>query len=79
MEDKEQNKDTKQERFNSFMFGPGRDTHQSNQHQDTTTNPTSIDYGELMVNIDTLMESLQGFKPLFQKAYPLIEQFWKKK
>ncbi|WHY78970.1 hypothetical protein QNH20_07510 [Neobacillus sp. WH10] len=70
-----------QDRFTRFMFGPRREAHQHQPHhrQEPTHNQPSIDYGELMMNIDTLMESVRGLKPLFQKAYPIIEQFWKKK
>jgi len=67
----------KQDRFTRFMFGPRREPHH-NHHQEPHDQST-INYEELMINIDTLMESVRGLKPLFQKAYPFIEQFWKKK
>jgi len=66
-----------QDRFTSLMFGPRREPH-SQHHQEPVHNQSTIDYEELMVNIDNLMKSVRGLKPLFQKVYPFIEQFWKK-
>ncbi|MFK9094645.1 hypothetical protein [Bacillus salipaludis] len=70
-----------QDRFTNFMFGPLREQHQNHHqpHQEPIQNQSTIDYGELMMNIDNLMESVRGLKPLFLKVYPFIEQFWKKK
>ncbi|EKN65398.1 hypothetical protein BABA_20531 [Neobacillus bataviensis LMG 21833] len=74
---------TEQDRFTSFMFGSRRELHQRNhphhQHQEPEQNQSTINYEELMMNIDTLYESVRGLKPLFDKIYPVIEQFWKKK
>ncbi|MGG1676589.1 hypothetical protein ACIFOT_12675 [Neobacillus sp. NRS-1170] len=73
------------DRFTSFMFGPRRPQHERNQlfgnrhSQNSHQNQSDIDYEQLMMNIDALWESIQGFKPLFQKFYPFIQQFWKKK
>ncbi|MFJ7729367.1 hypothetical protein ACIQXV_25005 [Neobacillus sp. NPDC097160] len=70
-----------QDRFTNLMFGPRREPHQNHHqpHQEPIQNQSTIDYGELMMNIDNLMESVRGLKPLFLKVYPFIEQFWKKK
>ncbi|WP_066071126.1 hypothetical protein [Neobacillus soli] len=79
MEEQHIEKHEYQDRFTSFMFGGRGDYQQKEQHEEPIIKQPTINYEELMVNIDTLMESLQGFKPLFKKVYPFIEQFWKKK
>ena len=71
--------DTEQDRFTSFMFGSRRRNQPHQQHQEPVQNQSTINYEELMMNIDALYESVQGLKPLFNKIYPFIEQFWKKK
>jgi hypothetical protein len=58
------------------MFGPRRDRHQRKEHQqELNSNQNFIDFEQLMIHIDTLMESTRDYKPLFQK---FIKQFWKK-
>jgi hypothetical protein len=76
-EDKQNNEVLPEERFARFMFG-GKREHRSEQ-QTQTNNQSSIDYGTILENIDILMESAQNLKPVFNKVYPYIEQFWKKK
>ncbi|MFZ7944580.1 MULTISPECIES: hypothetical protein [Bacillaceae] len=82
-EEKEDLGELEQDRFTSFMFGHRREHnphHQTNHHrQEHTHNQSTINYEELMMNIDTLMESVRGLKPLFHKIYPFVEQLWKKK
>jgi hypothetical protein len=70
-----------QDRFTSLMFGPRRENRGNiSQHsEELRTNHPSIDYEELMTNIDTLLDSFHGLKPLFSKVYPHIQQLWKKK
>jgi hypothetical protein len=77
----EREKQTTEDRFTSLMFGPRRDSdgRRSHQHPEPKQNQSAIDYEELMVNIDTLLDSARGLKPLFSKVYPFIEQLWKKK
>ncbi|MBO0961212.1 hypothetical protein J1P26_16030 [Neobacillus sp. MM2021_6] len=79
----ESQKYSRQDRFTSFMFGSRSEHHQQihphHQHQEPKQNQSTINYEELMMNIDTLYESVRGLKPLFDKIYPVIEQFWKKK
>lgn len=80
MEDDKQINQEKTDRFTSLMFGSGRgQPKQTNQPEEPLQQQSTIDYEELMGNIDSLMESLKGIKPLFQKVYPFIEQIWKKK
>jgi len=80
MEERKNEERKESDRFTSFMFGPGRhQPRQDHQTQEPSRQQSTIDYEELMNNIDTLMESMKGFKPLFQKVYPYIEQLWKKK
>lgn len=59
--------------FSAFMFGAPRKMIQQEQSQQ------SFNYGELMVNIDTLVESARNLKPLVQQVYPMFTQFMKKK
>lgn len=54
--------------FGSRSSGPEKEPQQS----------SSIDYDDLMTNIDNLVESAKSLKPLFHKIYPIIEQLWKK-
>jgi len=72
---------SKEDRFTSLMFGSKRDDHgHKSQHlSEPQPNHSTIDYEELMMNIDTLLDSVRGLKPLFSKVYPYIEQIWKKK
>ncbi|MBL4952383.1 hypothetical protein RCG24_09730 [Neobacillus sp. OS1-32] len=71
--------------FTTLMFGPKRAEQLSRQfpaQQPIDLPPTKqndIDLEALIVNIDTLIESVRGLKPLFQQVYPHIEKFWKKK
>ena len=71
----------KEDRFTSLMFGPRRDNkgQTSQQRSDPNQNQSNLDYEELMMNIDTLLNSVSGLKPLFSKVYPYIQQIWKKK
>ncbi|WP_413302057.1 hypothetical protein AA0X95_23080 [Bacillus sp. 1P10SD] len=80
MEERKHDERKESDRFTSLMFGPGRQQpSRDHQTQESPRQQSTIDYEELMNNIDTLMESMKGFKPLFQKVYPYIEQLWKKK
>jgi len=76
----EREEQIKEDRFNSLMFGPRSDNNgQRPQHHSAPKQDSSIDYEALMTNIDTLVDSVRGLKPLFNKVYPFIEQLWKKK
>ncbi|MEH7097578.1 hypothetical protein [Neobacillus vireti] len=77
----EKEEQTKEDRFTSLMFGPrrGSDSQHSQHRPEPRQNQSAIDYEELMMNIDTLYDSVRGMKPLFSKVYPFIEQLWKKK
>ncbi|MED1470210.1 MULTISPECIES: hypothetical protein [Bacillus] len=65
--------------FDQFMFGPGQRRQEQLQPPETNYSQNYIDYGELIVHLDTLVDSARNLKPLFQNIYPFIEQFWKKK
>jgi len=67
------------EKFNDFMFGPGRSMEANNTQPNENPNQHYIDYVEVMVNIDILMESVKNLRPLFDKVYPFIIQIWKRK
>ncbi|PLS02936.1 hypothetical protein [Neobacillus cucumis] len=71
----------KEDRFNSLMFGPSRNNKGQRPHhgEESRQNQSTIDYEELMMNIDSLVDSVRGLKPLFNKVYPHIQQLWKKK
>ncbi|GHH98487.1 hypothetical protein AM1BK_20300 [Neobacillus kokaensis] len=43
------------------------------------SNQPYIDLETMFGHIDTLIESTRGLKPLFQKVYPYIERYIKKK
>jgi hypothetical protein len=67
------------DRFTRLMFGSGGGNEKKVTQPTTDPSQASIDFDELMVNIDSLVESAKNLKPLFQKVYPLVEQIWKKK
>lgn len=75
----ESSEHVEQDPFTSLMFGSRKIPSQKEIYQEPVQNGSYIDYEELMVNIDTLMESLRGLKPLFKNVYPYFEQIWKKK
>ncbi|WP_160724683.1 hypothetical protein [Bacillus sp. USDA818B3_A] len=74
-------KQIKEDRFTSLMFGPRRDQDEKRSHhrEEPKHSSSTIDYEELMINIDNLVESFRGLKPLFSKVMPYVQQFWKKK
>lgn len=61
--------------FTTMMFGRRNSVNTENENEQQSY---TINYEELMVNIDKLVESAQNLKPLFHKVYPMIEQLWKK-
>lgn len=73
--------DDPEERFNQFMFGSTWGTARPRPVQGTFNKGSQhyIDIDQLMMNIDTLVESVRNLKPLFQKVTPFVEQLWKKK
>ncbi len=72
--EEDKNRDSKAARdpFSRMMFGS------KSKLEDNQDQQPSLDYEELMVNIDSLIESAQNLKPLFHKVFPIIEQLWKK-
>ncbi len=74
-EDSKKDTTKTEDHFSRVMFGSSR---QSEEIQHQPLNSPTLDYNELMVNIDTLMESVRNLKPLFQNFLPVIKQFWKK-
>jgi hypothetical protein len=77
-EEKMETAQNSEDRFSQFMFGTRRETENEPSEIETGTQP-SINYEEIMIHFDTLMESAKNLKPLFQKVYPFVEQIWKKK
>ena len=67
------------DRFSSLMFGLVRMLNVLYQRKNLKPNESSIDITGLIENYDKLMDSVQNLKPLFKKAYPIVEKFWKKK
>jgi hypothetical protein len=69
-----------EDRFTDFMFGQRRGHPQKNEPKhELNTHQNNIDYEQLFVHFDTLMESTRNLKPLFLKFYPFVERIWKKK
>lgn len=80
MEEKQNRNDLgREDRINNFMFGTRSGMDQGRHPEALETKQSTIDYEELMIHIDTLMESTKDLKPLFQKMYPLIGKIWPKK
>jgi hypothetical protein len=67
------------DRFSSLMFGPRKPVERMAKKEESKSNESSIDISGLIENYDKLMDSVQNLKPLFSKAYPIVEKFWKKK
>jgi hypothetical protein len=78
-EDQNSTKKKAEDRFTDLMFGSRRDNDPDEETEMKRENQPSIDYGELMIHFDSLMESAKNLKPLFQKVIPFVEQIWKKK
>jgi hypothetical protein len=72
MEDVKKDNQVKADPFTRMMFGS------RNEDKETMYHQPSLDFEELMVSIDTLIDSAKNLKPLFQKVLPVIEQLWKK-
>jgi hypothetical protein len=69
-----------EDHFTNFMFGQRRNLPQRReQEHELNTNQNYIDYEQLMIHLDSFIESTKDFKPLFQKFKPFVEQFWKNK
>jgi hypothetical protein len=62
--------------FTRMMFGSGNPGNRNTEND--LLQPSGLDFEELMVNIDALVESAKNLKPLFQKVFPVIEKLWKK-
>ena len=71
-EDKKRDSKVTEDPFSRMMFGS------KSKVEETQDQQPSLDFEELMVNIDSLIESAQNLKPLFHKVFPIIEQLWKK-
>jgi hypothetical protein len=78
-EDQKSNEQSREDRLTNFMFGTRRNADQDELPGISSSNQPTIDYEELMIHIDTLMESAKNLKPMFQKVYPFIEKIWQKK
>jgi hypothetical protein len=74
MEEERRGRRPSEDPFNMMMFGSRI---KEPEQEEIQQHPT-LDYEEIMVNIDKLFESAQNLKPLFSKIYPMIEQLWKK-
>ena len=73
-------KEEDSDHFTDFMFGSRkREQPLIPESHEPATGPSYIDYEQLMVSFDMLMESIQNLKPLFHKFKPFVEQIWKKK
>lgn len=80
MDEEVQNKERNDgDRFNRFMFGPGRIQHHETKKEKNQSSSSSPDIGAILENVDSLMKSAQNLKPLINKVYPLVERMWKRK
>lgn len=74
MEDNENKENhSSEDPVDMMMFGS-----RSREKENVIQQESAIDFNELMVNIDKLVESTKNLKPLFHKFYPIIQQWWKK-
>ncbi|KKK36953.1 hypothetical protein WQ57_16345 [Mesobacillus campisalis] len=70
--------------FDRIMFGPGRT--EGRQQEDPSIfgdvnqghSQNQINLEEIMVHIDTLVDSARQLKPMFSKIRPFFDQFLKK-
>lgn len=75
--EEEQRTPHSEDRLTQFMFG-SRSTSNDQLERDSELQ-SNIDYEQMFVHIDDLMESARNLKPLFKKVFPFVEQIWKKK
>jgi hypothetical protein len=66
-------------RERDWLFRARQDTSQKKKHdQGALSFLNNINVGELIENIEVLIDSADQLKPLYKKATPLISQFLKK-
>lgn len=79
LDDQKQDNESQGDRFSNFMFGgTRREEEERIEEQEFHSNQSFINFEELMGSIDSLVESVQNLKPLFQKIFPFVEKIWKK-
>ncbi|WP_419888710.1 hypothetical protein ACN6MT_26450 [Neobacillus niacini] len=72
------NESNRDDRFSRMMFGKQKESVRGN-HGSPQFNPSSLDIESIIENISKLRDSSQNLKPLFQKVYPFVQGFLKKK
>lgn len=78
-EDQSKDEQVDQDHFSRIMFGSRKRAEENVHPKNDTSAQPSINFEEIMRNIDTLMDSAKHFKPLFQKVLPIVERIWKNK
>jgi hypothetical protein len=79
MEEDKRGKEHKDDPFNRLMFGPRREENRTLHQESPEREKSSHNFDGLLENFGSLMDSAQNLKPLFNKVYPLVERFLKKK
>jgi hypothetical protein len=83
-ESKETVSENRMSMFDRIMFGPGRTEERQQEspsifgdvNQGHSQNQINLE--EIMVHIDTLVDSARQLKPMFSKMRPFFDQFLKK-
>lgn len=82
MEEQQKNREHNRDPLAHFLFGPSRRNKDEYEHLPEKKEQPSLselDLVEMMIHVDTLMESFSNLKPLFSKIQPLINMVWKSK
>jgi len=64
--------------FNRLMFGQSRLHKDQREKSPQSPGEPSLDFDELITNLDALIESTKNLKPVFKKLLPTFEKWWKK-
>ncbi|MEH7181216.1 hypothetical protein [Neobacillus vireti] len=65
--------------FSKLMFGDRAESMQRSRQDVPNSNQNSLDFESIVENIVKLKDSSQNLKPLFERVYPYVQQFLKKK
>ncbi|WP_053361881.1 hypothetical protein [Bacillus sp. FJAT-27251] len=83
-ESKEAVSENRMSMFDRIMFGPGRTEERKTKDPSISgdvnlgQSQNQINLEEIMVHIDTLVDSARQLKPMFSKIRPFFDQFLKK-
>lgn len=78
----ENREEIKEDPFAHFLFGSKKRNEEKSipeVPEESTEKNTNLNLDEIIIHVDTLMESAHKLKPLFSTIQPLFEKFINKK